>query len=142
MCILGLLSNCRNGLFYDVLKENGNSSPRVWERISLLLPPSEGGMYHTQLKKKSFSVSPNLYFFLMVSMVSLTLAAFMITMIMHFTRTMHTCSIRRVHTICVETQSRSVFKTSFQATLLVFYILYYCNFQISYYYLVALYCSL
>ena len=27
--------------------EYGNSSPRVWERITILLPPSEGGMYHT-----------------------------------------------------------------------------------------------
>ena len=24
-----------------------NSSPRVWVRITILLPPSEGGMYHT-----------------------------------------------------------------------------------------------
>ena len=27
--------------------EYGNSSPRVWESITILLPPSEGGMYHT-----------------------------------------------------------------------------------------------
>ena len=27
--------------------EYGNSSPRVWVRITILLPPSEGGMYHS-----------------------------------------------------------------------------------------------
>ena len=27
--------------------EYENSSPRVWERILILLPPSEGGMYYT-----------------------------------------------------------------------------------------------
>ena len=27
--------------------EYGNSSPLVWERITILLPPSEGGMYHS-----------------------------------------------------------------------------------------------
>ena len=25
----------------------GNSSPRVWVRITIILPPSEGGMYHS-----------------------------------------------------------------------------------------------
>ena len=33
--------------------EYENSSPRVWERILILLPPSEGGMYYT-----GFLVSP------------------------------------------------------------------------------------
>ena len=27
--------------------EYGNSSPRVWERLIILLCPSEGGMYYT-----------------------------------------------------------------------------------------------
>jgi len=29
--------------------EYGNSSPRVWVRITILLPPSEGGMHHSHV---------------------------------------------------------------------------------------------
>ena len=38
-------SYCTLGLRPRVQYEN--SSPRVWVRITILLPPSEGGMYHS-----------------------------------------------------------------------------------------------
>ena len=39
--------------------EYGNSSPRVWIRITILLPPSEGGMYHTFSILTRFELTPN-----------------------------------------------------------------------------------
>ena len=39
--------------------EYGNSSPLVWERILILLPPSEGGMYYSILLCQHMSTPPS-----------------------------------------------------------------------------------
>ena len=43
-------SYCTLGLRPRVQYEN--SSPRVWVRITILLPPSEGGMYQTLILRR------------------------------------------------------------------------------------------
>ena len=43
--ILCALRECHTSL--QSQKQYSYSSPRVWVRITILLPPSEGGMYHT-----------------------------------------------------------------------------------------------
>ena len=48
-------SYCTLGLRPRVQYEN--SSPRVWVRITILLPPSEGGMYHSSLYRPTLRIS-------------------------------------------------------------------------------------